>query len=137
MHRQSDLLSHASSQIQNNNHTTHTATTKNEQRQTNITKKPGLTENWSKHLRAFFRCLASDEPIFFMAHPKVYDHLISFTKDSWDLNTVIPETFSYYSPVIYLLINFTVANGIELPECFYILLNEIGHLAKCMCVSVM
>ena len=86
--------------------------------------------SWDKHLRAFLRALCSDEPIYFIAHPKVYEHLITFTKDTWDPNTVIPELFSFYSPVIYLLINFAVENEIGLPDCFYALLNQMGQLSK-------
>ena len=91
-----------------------------------------MSETWQKHLRAFFRCLASDEPVFFIGHPMVFNHLIEFTKESWDPRTVVPETFSYHSPIIYLVINFAIENSIELPDCFYKLLNQIGQLAKCI-----
>ena len=84
----------------------------------------------SIHIRAFVRAIASDEPIYIVAHPMITDVLKTFNANTFKENANAKEAVAFHSPLIYKLQQFCDEKKVILPQSFYDLLNQIGELAE-------
>ena len=85
----------------------------------------------SIHIRAFLRAIASDEPVYHMAHPSITHIFAHFDRQTYDNNNN-KDLISYHSPLVYKLVKFCKEKGLLLPDSFYQLVQSLGTLAESM-----
>ena len=85
---------------------------------------------FSIHIRAFLRAIASDEPVYTMAHLSVADIFEAFTNVTYENNIKTKDLISFHSPLVWKLTKFSREKSIELPESFYALIRQLGALSN-------
>ena len=74
------------------------------------------------------RAIASDEPVYHMAHPSIAYIFATFDANTYENNSS-KDLISYHSPLVYKLVKFCKEKALVLPESFFQLVQELGKLA--------
>ena len=95
----------------------------------NIQKTTDIIGPLSIHIRSFVRAVASDEPVYIMAHPSVSHIFEIFDRHTLEDSTN-KDMISFHSPLLWKLTKFCSEKNLELPNSFYALVRQLGTLSQ-------